>query len=283
MKRNVLGKGIAAIISNEPTIPQSKLQEIEIDRIYPNPHQPRKQFSEDKIKELADSMKESGMIQPVVVYCQDERYYLIVGERRWRAAQLLQWEKIPAVIRDYSENEIVIDSLVENIQRENLNSLEIANGIDSLASITGFNHQQISEKLGMSRVAVTNFLRLLKLPDPVKELVVDGRLDQGHARALLGMELESDMVTLAKEIVKKDMSVRQVEHAVKKRSQEKESSQSRVDPDMEKMENRLTRLFSTKVTLNYRSSGKGTISIFFESLDEFQRVFSMLTKEKEQS
>lgn len=280
MKRNVLGKGIAAIISNEPTIPQSKLQEIEIDRIYPNPHQPRKQFSEQKIKELADSMRESGMIQPVVVYGYEGRYYLIVGERRWRAAQTLKWERIPAVIRDYSENEVVIDSLVENIQRENLNALEIANGIDALASITGFNHQQISEKLGMSRVAVTNFLRLLKLPEKVKELVVDGRLDQGHARALLGMELESDMVTLAKEIVKNDMSVRQVELAVKKRSKQKEDSPAPVDPDLEKMENKLTRHFSTRVKLNYKPTGKGNVSIFFESLDEFQRIFSMMTKEQ---
>jgi len=281
MKRNVLGKGIAAIISNESNLINNSLIEIDIDQIQPNPHQPRKTFDPLRIRELADSMNESGMIQPIVVYRQDDHYCLIVGERRWRAAQLLNWSKIPAVVRDYTENKIVVDSLVENIQRENLNSLEIANGIDALIQIAKLNHQQVGEKLGMSRVAVTNYHRLIKLPDSIKSMIVEGLLDQGHARALLALSTESEMIDFANLIVKKGLSVRKVEDMVKKQDGRTGVKNRTIDPDIDKIENKLVKLFSTKVKVKYQSKGKGNLIIFFNNVDEFQRIFSILFKEQQ--
>ena len=149
MKRKVLGRGIDAIISNKPVSEQKNgLMEIDIDNIYPNPNQPRKKFSIEKIKELANSIQESGLIQPVVVYKIDEKYYLLVGERRWRASQYLKWKKIPAIVQESSADDSIIKALVENIQREDLNAIEIAEGIEMMMKQTGLNQDMSSEKLG---------------------------------------------------------------------------------------------------------------------------------------
>ncbi len=278
MKRNVLGKGIAAIISNEPA-PQNQLIEIAVEDIYPNPHQPRKNFSQEKIQELADSMKESGIIQPVVVFKKSGKYYLLVGERRWRAAQLLKWGKIQAVVRDVSDDEIVVDSLVENIQRENLNAIEVAEGIEILIKKINLSQQQVAEKLGLNRVTVTNFLRLLKLPEQVKKNIINGELDQGHARALLSLQNDEHILRAATQIIKKKLSVRQAEKLVRVFLKEKKKLGKPSDPDLIKIENKLTKLFSTKVKLVCSLSGKGKIEIFFNSLEEFDRINSILNKE----
>ncbi len=278
MKRSALGKGIAAIIANEPA-QEGKFQEIDIDSIFPNPDQPRKTFSTESLQQLADSIRESGLIQPIVVMRRDNHYYLIVGERRWRAAQLLKWEKIPAIIRKPADIERMVSALVENIQRENLNPIETAQGIESLIARSGLNQQQAAEKLGMSRVAVTNLLRLLKLPARPKEMVINGELDQGHARALLGLQGTDDMLQAAETVVRKGMSVRQTEAYVKGFYRQKKAKEVSRDPDVARTEERLSRRLMTRTRLSWKKGGKGRLEIYFGSLEEFERIYSILTKE----
>ena len=277
MKRNVLGKGIAAIISNEP-VGEGKLVEIAVDNIYPNPFQPRKNFKEEALRQLAESMKELGIIQPLVVFKREGKYFIVVGERRWRAAQLLKWEKVPALIREFSDNDIMAEALIENIQREELNAMEIAEGIESLISQSGEGQQEIAEKLGMNRSTVTNFLRLLKLPAKIKEYVASEKLDQGHARVLLTLKNNADMLEAAEKIIKKNLSVRQAEALARNFYVLPEPVNS--DPDILKMEHKLTQILASKVKLTYAKSGKGKVEICFNSLAEFERLFSILAKEK---
>ncbi len=279
MKRKVLGKGIAAIIANEP-LGKNRLIDLDIDSIHPNPYQPRKAFQKNSLQQLADSMKEDGIIQPVVVFKRDGRYYLVVGERRWRAAQLLHWEKIPALVKEFSDNDVMAKALIENIQREALNAIEIAEGIEALIAQSGDGQQETAERLGMNRATLANFLRLLKLPAAIKESIIQGKLDQGHARALLALKSESEMLSAAAQIVRKGLSVREAEMLVKRLNHAPRKEKSDPDPDIVKMENRLTHSLATKVKLVYAGSGKGRVEIFFNSLAEFERLFAILSKEK---
>ena len=277
MKRKVLGKGIAAIIANEP-LGKNRLVDLDVDSIHPNPFQPRKAFAKNALQQLADSMREDGVIQPVVVYKRDGKYFLVVGERRWRAAQLLKWEKIPAVIKEFSDNDVMAKALIENIQREELNAMEIAEGIEALIAQSGEGQQEAAERLGMHRATLANFLRLLRLPAPIKEAIVQGKLDQGHARALLALKNEGDMLAAATQIVSKSLSVRQAEMLVKKFDAGSRKGKPAPDPDIVKMENRLTHSLATKVKLVYANTGQGKVEIFFNSLAEFERLFAILSK-----
>jgi len=279
MKRKVLGKGIAAIIANEP-LGKNKLIDIDVDSIHPNPFQPRKAFQKNALQQLADSMKEEGIIQPVVVYRKDGKYFLVVGERRWRAAQLLKWEKIPAMVREFSDDNIMAKALIENIQREALNAIEVAEGIEALIAQSGEGQQETAERLGMNRATLANFLRLLKLPAPIKEAIIQEKLDQGHARALLALKSDQDMLAASAQITRKNLSVRQAEMLVKNFYAVHVKEKSGVDPDIIKMETRLTQCLATKVKLDYAKSGKGKMEIFFNSLAEFERLFAILSKEK---
>jgi ParB family chromosome partitioning protein len=285
MKRKVLGKGIEAIISNKPPAPEENREkdyiEIDIDEVYPNPYQPRKKFSSEKIRELADSLKESGMIQPVVVFKEENKYYLMVGERRWRAAQYLKWKRIPAIIRNLSQDELIVGALVENIQREDLNAIEVAEGIEILIKEMGLTQEKAGERLGMNRSTLTNYLRLLKLPEAVKESVISGDISQGHARAILSLEDNTAMLNALSKILKNNLSVRQTEKFVKNAAKEKSitRTEEEEDPDLRKTEEKLARLLSTKVKLLYAKNGKGKIEIFFNQVEEFDRIYKLLIKE----
>jgi ParB family chromosome partitioning protein len=279
MKRKVLGKGIAAIIANEP-LGKNKLLDLDVDSIHPNPYQPRKMFAKGALQQLADSMKEDGIIQPVVVFKRDGKYFLVVGERRWRAAQLLRWEKIPALVKEFSDNDVMAKALIENIQREALNAIEIAEGIEALIAQSGEGQQEAADRLGMNRATLANFLRLLKLPLPIKEAVIQGKLDQGHARALLALKNDGEMQSAAAQIMRKGLSVREAEALVKRLEHAPRREKPGPDPDVVKMENRLTHSLATKVKLVYAGSGKGKVEIFFNSLPEFERLYAILNKEK---
>jgi ParB family chromosome partitioning protein len=281
-KRRVLGKGLEAIITNRPSLDERGYIEVDIDDIYPNPYQPRKKFSPEKIKELAESLKEAGMIQPVVLYKNenDGKYYLMVGERRWRAAQYLKWTKIPAIIKDLNQDDLIVGALVENIQREDLNAIEIAEGIEILIQQMGLTQERASERLGMNRSTLTNYLRLLKLPEAVKESVISGDISQGHARSILSLEDNTDMLNALSKILKNHLSVRQTENMVKNLSKEKSVKISEEeDPDIRKTEEKLARLFSTRVILHYSKNGRGKIEIFFNQLEEYDRIYKLLVKE----
>ena len=280
MKRKVLGKGIEAIISNRPLeTGGDKVVELDLDDVYPNPFQPRKHFSKEKIEELANSIRESGMIQPVIVFQENGKYFLYVGERRWRAAQHLKWSKMPAIIKDLPREELLAGALVENIQREDLNAIEIAEGIELLMKKNSLNHEQVAEKLGMNRSTVTNLLRLLRLPQAVSKSIIDGEISQGHARALLALSNPDDILEHYSTVLNKKLSVRQTETLVKKMNSEKPRIEVVVDPDVKRMEQRLATLLSTKVNLKYSSGGKGKIEIIFNQLEEFERIFKILSKE----
>lgn len=280
MKRNVLGKGIDAIISNKPVAEKSDgLMEIDIGDVYPNPYQPRKKFSLEKIHELADSIKVSGLIQPVVVYKEEEKFFLVVGERRWRAAQHLKWEKIPAIVKNYSRDETIINALVENVQREDLNAIEIAEGIELLIDQTGLKQDELSEKLGMNRTTLTNYLRLLKLPEAVKQSIISGNISPGHARAILALEDKNDMLIVLSNILQNKLSVRQTEAYVKNFNRKVKTEKETYDPNVKKTEEKLARLLSTKVKLKYGKEGNGRIEIFFNTVEEFERLFKIMSEE----
>jgi len=280
MKRKALGKGIEAIISNKSSSELgSNFVEINIEDIYPNPFQPRKKFNIEKIKDLANSIKEAGMIQPIIVYKKDGKFYLIVGERRWRAVQYLKWKKIPAIIKDISADDIMIGSLVENIQREDLNAIEVSEGIDLLMKKSGLNQEDVSKKLGMKRSTLTNLLRLLKLPEAIKQGVVSNEITQGHARAILSLNSNDDMLEAFSNVLRKKLSVRQTESFVKKFYLKDTKKTVRFDPDLQKIEDKLVKIFSTKVKLKYSNKGEGRIEIYFTKLEEFERIYKMFLKE----
>ncbi len=287
MKRKVLGRGIEAIITNKPAPPEPEREkgylQMDIDMIYPNPYQPRKKFSTDKIKELADSLKESGMIQPVVVFKDSEstgKFYLMVGERRWRAAQYLKWKKIPAIIKDITRDDVIVGALVENIQREDLNAIEVAEGIEMLIREMGLTQEKASERLAMNRSTLTNYLRLLKLPEAVKQSVIAGTISQGHARAILALEDNTDILTALSKVLKNNLSVRQTETMVKNFHSQRSAAQIESDPDLLKTEDKLSRKFSTKVKLHYSKKGNGKVEIFFNQVEEFDRIYKLLFNEE---
>ncbi len=281
MKRKVLGKGLEAIIANKPVTPEEKegLMEIDVDAIYPNPYQPRKKFSTEKIKELADSLKESGLLQPIVVYHDNEekdKYFLMLGERRWRAAQYLKWKKIPAIVRDLTQDEVIVGALVENIQREDLNAIEVSEGIELLIREMGLTQEKASERLGMNRTTLTNYLRLLKLPEAVKQSVISGTISQGHARTILGLEDNTDKLTALSKILKGNLSVRQTELMVKNFHAQRKREKFEKDPDIKKTEEKMSRQLATQVKLHYSTKGSGRIEIYFNQVEEFDRLYKLL-------
>ena len=280
MKRKALGKGIEAIISNKSSSELgSNFVEINIEDIYPNPFQPRKKFNIEKIKDLANSIKEAGMIQPVIVYKKDGKFYLVVGERRWRAVQYLKWKKIPAIIKDVSNDDVMIGALVENIQREDLNAIEVSEGIESVMKKSGLNQENISKKIGMKRSTLTNLLRLLKLPEAIKQGVISNEITQGHARAILSLNSNDDMLEAFSKVLKKKLSVRQTESFVKKFYLKDTKKRVQFDPDLQKIEDKLVKFFLTKVKLKYSNKGEGRIEIYFTKLEEFERIYKMFLKE----
>ena len=280
MKRKALGKGIEAIISNKSS-PElgNNFVEINIEDIYPNPFQPRKKFNIEKIKDLANSIKEAGMIQPVIVYKKAGKFYLVVGERRWRAVQYLKWKKVPAIIKDISGDDVMVGALVENIQREDLNAIEVSEGIDLLMKKSGLNQENVSKKIGMKRSTVTNFLRLLKLPEAIKQGVISSEITQGHARAILSLNSNDDMLEAFSNILRKKLSVRKNESFVKKFYLKDRKKIVQRDPDLQKIEDKLVKFFLTKVKLKYSNKGEGRIEIYFTKLEEFERIYKMFLKE----
>jgi len=281
MKRKALGRGLESIIKNRRLNEDGDLMEIQISDIKPNPYQPRKTFDEEKIRELARSIDQSGLIQPIVVFKKEDRYFIGVGERRWRAFQYLKRTTIPAYIKPFNRDEMVIHGLVENIQREDLNAIEVAEGLAHLLEMSGLTQEKVSEKVGMNRTTLTNYLRLLQLPPKVKDAVAGREISPGHARALLTLGSPEQMLDGYRQIKDKRLTVRQVENMVKGVGQSKKSPAPsepvQADPDILKMETRLARCLSTKVKLKYHD-GKGKVEIFFSQLEEFERLFQILLR-----
>ena len=290
-KYNALGRGLDALISTENVRTQgsSTINEIAIDQIEANPNQPRREFDEESLHELAISIREIGIIQPITLrQVADNRFQIIAGERRWRASQMAGLKAIPAYIRTINDENVMEMALVENIQREDLNAIEIALAYEHLIENTGMTQEKVSERVGKSRTAITNYLRLLKLPAQIQMALQKHEIDMGHARALLSLDSPSMQIKLYKEIQKNNYSVRKVEALVNriKNGEDIESSKKNVDAAnshsaaMTTLKNQLSTFFNAKVQLTCNARGKGKICIPFADETELERIMNMFDKMK---
>lgn len=259
---------------------------VRIDEIEPNRSQPRKNFNEDSLAELADSIKQFGIIQPLVLQKYDDYYEIIAGERRWRAARIAGLKEVPAIIKEYSSQEVVEIALIENIQREDLNPIEEAMAFQRLIEEFGLKQDECAERVSKSRTAITNSLRLLKLDDRVKQMVIDDMISSGHARALLAVSDKDMQYTLAMQIFDHQMSVRETEKLVKnfneKKPENKEPEKISQDSQIvyREIEDRIKSIIGTKVSIKNKKNNKGKIEIEYYSLDDFERIIDLLNSLK---
>ena len=290
---NALGRGLDALISTDDVRPQgsSTINEIPLSQIEANPNQPRREFDPTALQELANSIREIGIIQPITLRQVDEdRYQIIAGERRWRASQMAGLAAIPAYIRTIKDENVMEMALVENIQREDLNAIEIALAYEHLISSTGMTQEKVSERVGKSRTAIANYLRLLKLPAQVQMALQNKEIDMGHARALLAVESPSLQVKLFKEIQKNGYSVRKVEEMVQKlkngedivSGKKKIASKLQLPEEIASLRQQVGEMFNATVQVTLSATGKGKISIPFNDEKDLERIRTILGKLKEQ-
>lgn len=287
-----LGRGLDALISTEEEVHangSSSINEVPVYKIKANPNQPRREFTPEALEELAESIRQIGIIQPITLrLMEDGTYQIIAGERRWRAAQIAGLTTIPAYVRTADDEKMMQMALVENIQREDLNAIEIALAYQNLIEQYDLTQDKLSEKVGKKRATVANYLRLLKLPAQVQVALQNKEVDQGHARALLGLDKPSLQVKLFNEIKEKGYSVRQVEEMVKAlnngetlksgRHTLKSKGSKRLPEEYTELRNRLSERFSTKVQMTCSQQGKGKITIPFATEEELERIITMLDK-----
>ncbi|MDX9882515.1 MAG: ParB/RepB/Spo0J family partition protein [Prolixibacteraceae bacterium] len=285
-KKNVLGRGLGALIDDAAKMKEhgSSISEIEISKIVANPFQPRTNFDEETLKELAASIKEIGIIQPVTLRKVDgDKYQIIAGERRFRAARMAGLKTIPAFVRVADDDGMLEMALVENIQREDLDAIEIALSYQRLIEECKLTQESLSERVGKKRSTVTNYLRLLKLPAVIQKGIVDKRISMGHARALIGVEDPELQVMVYGQILKYDFSVRKVEEFVRHLNEEKAETKdnppkTKFPAEYEKLKNHLTKYFKTNIDFSMNSKGKGKIVIPFKSSEELERILGILDK-----
>ena len=291
-KFNALGRGLDALISTEAVRTQgsSTINEIAINQIEANSNQPRREFDDGALHELAVSIREIGIIQPITLrQITENKFQIIAGERRWRASQLAGLKAIPAYIRTIKDENVMEMALVENIQREDLNAVEIALAYEHLLEGSGMTQEKISERVGKSRTAITNYLRLLKLPAQVQMALQKKEIDMGHARALLAIDSPSLQIKLFKEILKNGYSVRKVEELVQalKNGEDIESSKkkiiarSQLPEEFNELKKRLASFLNTKVQMTCSQKGKGKISIPFANEEELERIMNVFDKLKD--
>lgn len=289
-KSDKIGKNVAKKSANAAKAPENEEESLKneertgetllkINQVEPNRDQPRKEFDEDALLELADSIKQYGVLQPLLVQKKNDYYEIIAGERRWRAAKIAGIKEIPVVIKSYSEQEIVEISLIENIQRENLNPIEEAMAFKRLLEEFNLKQDEVAERVSKSRTAVTNSMRLLKLSDKVKQMIVDDMISTGHARALLAIDDEEQQYIIATKVFDEKLSVRETEKLVKSLKNPKKPAQKEkiehtfVYKDIaEKMKN----IMGTKVNINAKANGKGRIEIEYYSEDELERIYDLI-------
>lgn len=277
MKRKALGKGLDALLPSAPEEGTPAL--VDIDLLCPNPNQPRQRFTPEALEELAASIRENGIIQPIVVRRKEDLYEIIAGERRWRAAQLAELLKVPVVIMEVADDRMLELALLENIQRENLNPVEEAQAYHLLIEAQGMTHEELSRRLGKSRTAITNSIRLLQLSPVVKEAIETGRLTAGQARPLLAvgdLKLQQEM---AEAVIRRGLSAREVEKLVSRMKESPASAvaQEKKDPNVVAAEERLTRRLATKVRIMPGKTG-GVIHIQYSSGEELDRLYELLNR-----
>ena len=287
-----LGKGLDTLIPSAVTEPKKNKKEkevivekpdsiVDINKVEPNREQPRKNFDEDALLELAESIKQFGLLQPILVQDRKTYYEIIAGERRWRASKIAGLKEVPVIIRNYTEQEIVEISLIENIQREDLNPIEEAQAYKRLMNEFNLKQDEIAERVSKSRTAVTNSMRLLKLCDEVQQMIINDMISTGHARAIISIENPEEQYMLAQKIFDEKMSVRDVEKYIKnmnKPVKEKKKVNKSLEVIYQEKEEVLKQALSTKVSVNGKGDGTGKIEIEFFSHDDFDRLMEILTK-----
>lgn len=287
-----LGRGLDALISTQEvhTGGSSTINEIELDKITANPNQPRKEFDPTSLQELADSIAEIGIVQPITLrQMSDDTYQLIAGERRWRASKLAGLRTIPAYIRTADDENVMEMALIENIQREDLNSVEIALAYQHLIEQYDLTQERLSERVGKNRSTITNYLRLLRLPAPIQMALQNKEIDMGHARALLALDNPTLQIKLFHEIIKEKLSVRKVEEMVKAllEGESVKAGSKKITPKGAKLpeeynilKDSLSKFFQTKVQLTCSEKGKGKISIPFTNEEELERIIELFDRLK---
>jgi ParB family chromosome partitioning protein len=277
MKRKALGKGLSALLPvPEPDRPAPAALEVAIHELEPNPQQPRSTIDPARLQELADSIRESGLVQPILVRPKGAGYQIIAGERRWRAAQLAGLERIPVTIRDVPDEELLELALVENIQRQELSPLEEAQAYHRLQDELGLTQEEVARKVGRDRTTVANTVRLLRSPREIRDLLAGGRLDAGHARALLALDHADDQIALGREAARKGLSVREVERRVAQMRAPRKASE-RKDANTRAAEERLRAALGTRVQIARRGKG-GALRIAFNSESELNRIYELLLR-----
>ena len=278
MVKKSLGKGLGALISNEATEDDSGIVELRINEIEPNAGQPRKYFDDEKLVQLSESIKQHGIIQPIIVRKDDSRYTIIAGERRWRAAKLAGLSKVPVLVKEFTNKQVMEVALIENLQREDLNPIEEADAFLHLMNEFDMTQEQIAETIGRSRPAIANSLRLLGLSDEVKKYVVSGDLSSGHARTLVIIQEPDVQLKAAEYIIENKLSVRETEAYIKKLFQNKTVKKKAIDnPDFKVVEDKLKNILGTKVKLQ-ANNNRGKITIEYYSNDELDRLLEFFYK-----
>ena len=296
VKRNGLGKGLDSLIPNKTAGKSEKTSSkkssddskkedktgevmVKINSVEPNREQPRKDFDEDSLVELADSIKQFGILQPLIVQQKKDYYEIIAGERRWRAAKMAGIKEVPVIIKNYTDQEIVEISLIENIQRENLNPIEEAMAFKRLLEEFDLKQDEVAERVSKSRTAVTNSMRLLKLSERVQQMIIDDMISTGHARALLALDDEEQQYQLANRIFDEKLSVRETEKLVKAlKDPKKMVKKEKIEHTFvyENLEERMKGIIGTKVRVNPKANGKGKIEIEYYSEDELERIYDLI-------
>lgn len=279
MTRKALGRGLSALLPDTPTHISDDLRELDVDGIVPNEQQPRTTFHEETLDELAQSIKENGIVQPIVVRRKGNGYELIAGERRWRAAQRAGLVRIPAVIRDVPDGKLLELALIENIQREELNPIEEAVAYKKLIEELGLRHEDLAQRIGKERTTVSNMLRLLRLPEDIQALIAEGQLSTGHARALVSLEDADLQRRIAELVVAKGLSVRETEQQVKRliagETPPIPKEPTPRDPNVKAAELKLQSTLGTKVRINHKAKG-GRIEIEYYTAEDLDRLYSLL-------
>lgn len=285
-RKRALGRGLGALIAEArgapvPEAGQAGATKLPIDSIKPDSHQPRRVFDDEALDELAQSLKQQGVLQPVLVRKDGKNYRLIAGERRWRAAQLAGLKEIPALVREATETEAFELALVENLQREDLSPLEEAEGYRRLMEERRWTQEQVASRVGKERSSVANALRLLGLPDEVKKFLAQGELDMGHCRALLGVSKSSDLLALARSAVAEKWSVRETEAQVKAgkpTARPTKKTATRTSPEARRLIEDLQRKLGTRVHLKEKGAGKGVLGIEFFSYEDLDRIVALIRR-----
>jgi len=283
MNRKALGRGLGALLSSDRTIDLGpEPSEVDVDSIVPGPMQPRTSFDEGSLQSLADSIRAHGIVQPLLVRRRGDGYELVAGERRWRAAKLAGVSRVPVVIKDVPDESLLEIALIENIQREDLNPIEEAQAYKKLIENVGLTQEALASRVGRDRSYITNYLRLLRLPDDLQQLVKEGRLSTGHARTLLGLSHIDLQRRVARQIIDGGLSVRATEHLVHKVIEQKPArtpaAPRAVDPNVQAAETKLRRALGTQVKILQAADGRGKLEISFFNTQDLDRLYNVLMR-----